>query len=92
MNKHQPLEQAISKEQKKVQLLTGKLKPQKGHKVFRKHKITGEVSIAPLEFQVVDFNQYKKNNIVQLKGKITDKGEYTYGTFLNLKNAKIKLK
>lgn len=85
------IEVKVSNETKRQLRLEGSLMPHKGHKVFRKHKVTGIVEEVELDFQQFSFNHYLKNKNALIQGKIKDNGNYIYGTFLNLQNAKLKL-
>lgn len=79
------------KETKRQLKLEGSMFPHKGHKPFRKHKVTGQVSEAVLVFQHFSYNHYLATGNALIQAKILDDGNYTYGTFLNLENASKKL-
>lgn len=86
------IEVSTKSETKRVLSLEGQLMPHKGHSVFRKHKITGIVEKVEITFKQFSFNHYLKTGNAIMQGKINDNGMYTYGTYLNLENAKQKMK
>lgn len=79
------------KEHKKQLNLEGSLMPNKGHRVFKKHKITGDVSECEITFKSFSYNRYLYSRNVYAQGKIMDDGNHTYGCYLNLGNAKKKM-
>ena len=85
------IEIKVTKDHKKQLRLEGSLRPNKGHGVFKRHKVTGEVTECELTFKSFSFNHYLLTGNALLQGKIHDNGNYTYGCYLNLENAKKKL-
>lgn len=84
------IEISSQREHKKMLKLEGSLRPSKDHSVFKRHKITGEISKTEILFESFNYNYYLASGDPWIQGKIIDNGNYEYVTALNMKNAEKK--
>lgn len=84
--------QVIAEKHNKKEIFLKRLFPHKGHKVFEKNLLTGEISEADVEWNdVYTFDpKWYPNKPIPRKGKVVIKEGYEYKTFLNKANAKKK--